>query len=402
MAEIEKNNQFMDLLSIISLINFARDVEEISDYASKYLNNFFETIENRIYLFTTDEKLKISENEDTISLLDTTALHLQEEGIIDFALTDSIPKIIINTHSETGLIAPHILILPLTRDNAPIGILVSALSQQNNDLDIEQNQLIVYLAENISVAISAIEKQKELVIANSKLFELSRMALLSARNASIGEITAAIASEFSLPIRVINTNLELLKSGVGDTNIRFEIIKTQLNKISDVIQKLLNLSETYSGNMSVERINVVETIDDVLFFISSQFNRNGIEISKKNVSTEPFIYCSKPIFEQILMNLLLVLKDNMTDNGRIDINVFDEKRATVSILISGDGNGIPQYFDQSGFLPELLDDKDYYKAELSLELISSLIKEIGGKIKITSIPYNGTTVKITFSKREKK
>jgi hypothetical protein len=95
MAEIEKNNQFMDLLSIISLINFARDVEEISDYASKYLNNFFETIENRIYLFTTDEKLKISENEDTISLLDTTALHLQEEGIIDFALTDSIPKIII-------------------------------------------------------------------------------------------------------------------------------------------------------------------------------------------------------------------------------------------------------------------------------------------------------------------
>jgi signal transduction histidine kinase len=294
------------------------------------------------------------------------------------------------------------LILPLTRDNAPIGILVSALSQQNNDLDIEQNQLIVYLAENISVAISAIEKQKELVIANSKLFELSRMALLSARNASIGEITAAIASEFSLPIRVINTNLELLKSGVGDTNIRFEIIKTQLNKISDVIQKLLNLSETYSGNMSVERINVVETIDDVLFFISSQFNRNGIEISKKNVSTEPFIYCSKPIFEQILMNLLLVLKDNMTDNGRIDINVFDEKRATVSILISGDGNGIPQYFDQSGFLPELLDDKDYYKVELSLELISSLIKEIGGKIKITSIPYNGTTVKITFSKREKK
>lgn len=247
-------------------------------------------------------------------------------------------------------------------------------------------------------------------ISTRKEYENSLMDALS-KEKELNELKSQFVSmtshEFRTPLASILMAADALrayrdKMSEDEVNQRIDRIKSNVDFLKSVIEKMLNLSNIETGKISfkLEQFNVIESTKQVIDECSNLYE-GKIRISLNYESEEDIIIISadKQMIKLVLSNIVInACKYSIQPNS---VSVFIKENAT-SVIISIQDNGVGISFkDQKEIFKPFIRGSNVGNIRgtgLGLALSNEFIKRHGGEISVESEVNNGTVFTIRLPK----
>jgi len=235
------------------------------------------------------------------------------------------------------------------------------------------------------------ERTSELRDANRRLKQTTERLIISEKLATVGEITASVAHEINNPIAVIQGNLELARSNLGETaglaDEEFRLIDDQVYRIGVIVSKLLQFArpEEYSGAVNI--IDPNEVARDCLVLTRHQLQAAKI-ISEMDLSSQANVHMSRTELQQVFVNLILNAVQAMPEGGTLRISTRDEADQIV-MTVQDSGSGIAADVISRIFDP-FFTTKQAQGTGLGLSITRQIVTRIGGDISVSSSAGQGS------------
>lgn len=302
-------------------------------------------------------------------------------------MTDTISKV------ESGDLGARTS-LPAINDE--IGLVAFHLDNLFDQLQERDRQLRVW-NEELNERVD--ERTRELQLANRQLEATTKQLIVSEKLAAIGEITAGVAHEINNPIAVMQGNLDVIRSLVGDkvndARTEFRLLDEQIHRISQIVTKLLQFAkpEEYAGY--VERHAADHVISDCLPLVRHLLNKAEIEVVRDDRATR-MVLMNRTELQQVIVNLVVNAIHAMPDGGKLTLRSADsdfEGKPGLAIDVADTGIGMTAETLQKIFDP-FYTTKRQQGTGLGLSISQTLVTRQGGKIVAESEPGRGTTFSI--------
>ena len=213
------------------------------------------------------------------------------------------------------------------------------------------------------------------------------------------DFISTVSHEIRTPMTAIKGWGETLKN-VGDNPVLLEkgldIIVGETERLSGMVEELLDFSRMQNGkirivNEEIDLLYIIEHVYDIYKQKAINEKRNlSLEL---NGNTDIRLIGDKDRIRQVIINILDNAIKYTPENGNISLSVARIQKY-VKIIVSDDGNGIPQKD-----LPHI--KEKFYKADnnvrgtgIGLAVADEIIKMHSGEINISSEVSKGTTVEI--------
>lgn len=216
------------------------------------------------------------------------------------------------------------------------------------------------------------------------------------------EFVSNVSHELRTPLSSIKAYMEMLVDGEADdeqTRTEFyNVIQGETNRLSRLIDNILNISRIESGVVKVQReyISLKGLIRDAIDVMQPQARAKQIELIENVTPTFFQVLADKDMIYQALLNLLGNAIKYTMPRGKVTVGAqVDELRRYVTVSVSDTGVGIPP-----DDLPHLFskfyrvaDHKKIAKGTgLGLNLVKQIIETVhGGKIVVVSELSKGST-----------
>lgn len=220
------------------------------------------------------------------------------------------------------------------------------------------------------------------------------------------DIVSSVSHELRTPLSSIKAYVEMLVDGEAhDDQTRAEfynIIQGETNRLSRLIDNILNISRIESGVVRVQReqVSLPSLLREAIDVMLPQARARSIEL--KDISAPVYfqIFADKDMIYQATLNLLGNAIKYTPAGGKVTISVeVDEPARLVHVAVADTGVGIP-----AEDLPHLFEK--FYRVDrhkriaqgtgLGLNLVKQIIENVhGGKVSVVSEPGVGST--FTFS-----
>ena len=299
-------------------------------------------------------------------------------------MTDTISKV------ESGDLGAR-TDLPTVNDE--IGLVASHLDNLLNQLQERDRQLREW-NEELNARVD--ERTRELQLANRKLEATTKQLIVSEKLAAIGEVTAGVAHEINNPIAVMQGNLDVIRSVVGEKALlartEFRLLDEQINRISQIVTKLLQFAkpEEYAGY--VERHAADNVISDSLPLVRHLLNKAEIEVARDDRASR-LVLMNRTELQQVIVNLIVNAIHAMPDGGMLTLRTSDsdlDGKPGLVIEVADTGVGMTAEVMQKIFDP-FFTTKRREGTGLGLSISQTLVTRQGGKISAESEPGRGTT-----------
>lgn len=243
------------------------------------------------------------------------------------------------------------------------------------------------------------DRTRELRLANQQLEATTKQLIVSEKLAAIGEITAGVAHEINNPIAVMQGNLEVVRSVMGEqaelARTEFRLLDEQIHRISQIVTKLLQFAkpEEYAGY--VERHAPQDVVTDCLPLVQHLLNKARIEIKREDTATR-LVLMNRTELQQVLVNLIVNAIHAMPDGGRLTLRCLDrdmDGRPGVVIEVADTGVGMEPEVLARIFDP-FFTTKRREGTGLGLSISQTLVGRQAGKISAVSEIGKGTTFTI--------
>ncbi len=226
------------------------------------------------------------------------------------------------------------------------------------------------------------------------------------------DFVSGVSHELRTPLSSIKAYVEMLVDGeVDDEQTRSEfynIIQSEANRLSRLIDNILNISRIESGIVRVQRedISLSRIVTELIDVMRPQARAKQIEIVEKNKPQYYSIYADKDMMCQAALNLLSNAIKYTPAGGRVTIDTrVDELKRTVTFSVSDTGVGIPQEA-----IPHLF-DKFYRVADhkkiakgtgLGLNLVKHIVETVhDGNVSVKSEVGKGSVFALTLPLSER-
>ena len=256
------------------------------------------------------------------------------------------------------------------------------LSNKNKELSNVKNELTNVLNE------------KEKLLQNYR--DLQNELVQSSKLAAIGALAGGVAHEINTPVAIIRGNIELLEiflENKGFYNSKeMELIKEQTKRIEQIVNRLLRISKKSDSVQSKIDINglILEICEPLKY-------RMGIEIIfnfKDDITIFSYENQLREVFTNIILNGIDAIKEK--GNGCLTISTnFEKEYSNLTVKFADTGIGIDEKNLRKIFHPFFTTKKDGTGLGLAISL--SIIKNIGGDIKIFSKLGKGTEVSVILN-----
>lgn len=220
------------------------------------------------------------------------------------------------------------------------------------------------------------------------------------------DFVSSVSHELRTPLSSIKAYMEMLVDGEAhDEQTRHEfynIIQGETNRLSRLIENILNISRIESGVVKVQREHIAlpSIVREVIEMMQPQARAKNIEIVEVPTPLYFQVFADKDMIYQATMNLVGNAIKYTPDGGRVTVSMnVDEHARTVNVSVTDTGVGIP-----ADDLPRLF-EKFFRVAEhkkmakgtgLGLNLVKQIIETVhGGKVSVQSTVGKGST--FTFS-----
>lgn len=343
-------NELVMLHHIVESISETLSVDSLID---KFLHNIVEALEfRRVLLFLKNESHSILElagnvgftdkplGAMTISVADKTKNIVKALSAPEPLLLAGIQK---NTDDEflrkiTGEDSRSVIFFPLrVRDDA-IGILVLESDKQINVRKINSVKLYI---NHAALIIANAQMYHRLVKINEELKEMDRLK---------SEFISTVSHELRTPLTTVKEGISMVLEGiVGEINNRqervLEMSKKDVDRLSKLIEDLLNISRIDAGKVTLERSRLLikATIDKACSSTKALTKEKGVELKNACPDGLPFVYADENRVMQVLVNLVANAIKFSSEKGVVTITVRAvDADEFIEIDVKDEGVGIAE------------------------------------------------------------
>ena len=250
--------------------------------------------------------------------------------------------------------------------------------------------IILLLAGLVSIYIWRHKATKKL---NQKLAESNR---------SKDKLFSIISHDLRNPFSALMGYLEFLKEkniSESDRNKYIKELETTTQNTYDLLENLLNLSASRSGNLNYSPLlfDLSELMKSIEKSLITLLNKKSINL-KTSIQIKN-IYADKQMFEIILRNLLTNAVKFSNKGGVIEVTANVEQNY-YKVAVSDNGVGMDRETIEKLFASEIVESDWGTEGEkgtgLGLSLCKEFIEKHNGKISVESEPGKGSTFYITI------
>jgi NO-binding membrane sensor protein with MHYT domain/CheY-like chemotaxis protein/nitrogen-specific signal transduction histidine kinase len=210
-----------------------------------------------------------------------------------------------------------------------------------------------------------------------------------------------ISHELRTPMNAILGFTELINRDSMNPLPNYQ--KQQLNQITSsgkhllkLINEMLDLSTVESGNikLSIESVEIVLLVEEVIIMCNSHATQNGIIIEhKKTLPDRVFVNADVSRLKQVILNLVSNAIKYNKPNGKVLISYIKQGSSKIRFGIKDSGYGIPDEQKDKVFKPfERLhpDIKNIEGTGIGLTISKQLIELMAGTINFESVTNEGS------------
>ncbi len=240
--------------------------------------------------------------------------------------------------------------------------------------------------------------------------ELEKHLIQTERMVAIGEMATGIAHEINQPLNTISFGIDNLFQALESNKADKAYIKEKSNKIFDSIHRMRNIIDHVrnfargNDDVMLSSFPVLEPVNNALSLYTEQLKKHGIEVLKNiEQSTEnAVIHGNTYKIEQVLLNLFSNARDTMEEKKQgnqvtyqpvLNLNAsIANNNLTLTIIDNGMGMTAEQLKNITK--PFVTGKAPGMGTGLGLAISQKIINEHNGTLSFSSIPGEGTTVKI--------
>jgi len=227
--------------------------------------------------------------------------------------------------------------------------------------------------------------------------ELEKEAVKSAKLSSIADMAYTLAHEINNPLTGIKLGLSTLYDSLEkEDNIKVvDSVMKDLNRIQSTVYAFLKARKKPS-QMKKEGLSIIgEIIEDVLFHLSGQLDRQSIAVDKRLHNDDTCILTDRDGMHQVLLNVLLNAIQATPEHGKITISTEvmpRDNKPFLCISLADTGAGIETDKYQEAFRP-------FYSSKsggvgLGLSICKNIISSHKGFMELENNKGEGTIVSI--------
>jgi hypothetical protein len=372
------DNPYSILSKFNSRISLIKKLDQILDEKFNFLENSIFEVDHKSKLipYYSDPKLdsfyKYSKN-------------LEEDGIIDWVAGTGEIQIVPNLEESTEKTVVNNVIYYIRIKGFRDSVFIAKTTKSKTQFSPLVLKDLEKLITATTILLDNIISKEEIKKINEDIAEKSH----SNSGASIYNIATGVVENIYQALGIIDANVKMIESGIGDSKRRVELINENSNKIRETGKKFINL--LYDNNSVRNKDSLKNIINDVIFLIKSQLLRDGIKILD-NLDEKINVTINIAFLEKTILNILLVIRDTLKDGGLIEFSA-NQSNKNIILKISDNSIGLPieilESFNQGN---KILGEWEELFSKLS-GIKDSLIKE-SCNLEISSKERAGTTYSI--------
>jgi len=228
---------------------------------------------------------------------------------------------------------------------------------------------------------------------------LEEQLQISEKMASIGLLAAGVAHEVNTPLTGISSFTQMLLDGADPADpktVLLEKIEKQTFRAAKIVNGLLNLSRTGSGDNERISVDVNAVVGDVFALLEHQFIAQRITVRRELAPAPAIVLGIEHQLQQVFLNLFLNARDAMPRGGWLSVSTRFDEDGMVIVEVSDTGSGIP-----SEYLARIYDPFFTTKAigrgtGLGLSITYGIVRDHQGSIQCDSATGQGTKFTLTL------
>ncbi len=217
----------------------------------------------------------------------------------------------------------------------------------------------------------------------------------AAKLAVVGEMAAAMSHEVRTPLGILRSSADLLLrepklSKEGREVLGFVISETE--RLNKLVSSLIDAARPRA--LALASFNLIEMISNVIALLSSQAKAKNVQLIFNPIDAIEIV-ADKDQMTQVMMNLLMNAIQVLPENGRVEVNVQNEKDF-IQIEVLDDGAGISAENQAQIFEPFFTQRAG--GVGLGLAVVRQIVQAHGGEITYQTSRYNGAQFTVTLPK----
>jgi two-component system NtrC family sensor kinase len=220
--------------------------------------------------------------------------------------------------------------------------------------------------------------------------------------ATLCRMAASVAHELRGPLSVIEDDMSWLRARLDDggqlghdAEVRrhFDRIAQQVDRSRRVAHGLVAFSRRIGPQ--TEFINVEDVLDEALRLFESS-DAPSVRLVRHYAPEVPPVHSNLAQTQQVLLTLVNSALDAVGDQGEVHLHV-EGSGLGVAVRIQDDGPGIPAEELGHVFEPFLSTTSEHGNCRgLGLASCREVMRNLGGRLDVTSVPGRGTTFSLWF------
>ena len=324
-----------------------------------------------------DIKRALPENDDTIKQLAT-----RKEAV----MYDEVSKTPGNISGFMREIGAAIIFPIITKDEL-VGLLCLGEKLSGEVYSDEDIDLLTTLCNQMGASIENAMLYEDALEAQKKLYQADKLA-------TVGALAAGLAHEIKNPIAAIKGFSQVIGKAVEENDAEAikdfkDVVPRQLDRINEIVEKLLTLSRP--PKLERKKIDINVLLNEIVRLIEKQALKQRVEIVKSFEELSQTLADPEQL-TQAFLNLILNAIQSMPDGGQIEIRTRFMGTDRIVVEIIDNGIGIPKEKRAKIFDP-------FYTTKaggsgLGLSVTQKIIIDHHGKIDVESEVGKGATFKI--------
>jgi len=205
------------------------------------------------------------------------------------------------------------------------------------------------------------------------------------------KMAPVLAHEIRNPLGSIKGAAQVLRSEAESAEQRnlLDVITEEVNRLNRVVTKFLDYARPYRPEMRPRSVNAV--IEKALAVIEADSLSSRIEIQWELHPHLPPVPMDQEQIHQVILNIAINAVEAMPEGGTLTVRtsrIESDTGDAVAIAIRDTGHGIPREALKDIFTPFFTTKER--GVGLGLAVCERIIRSHGGKIRVKSIPGQGT------------